>query len=478
MAQSYEENLSFSGETYRLAKERAQEHARAGEWLEASQLIGICDIVWQNSPELAVLRDEIEVQLTEIRYMEDRRVIAGSGERQNSASVSALPGQRAPLTASDAIAMSEVALNEGRLFDAHWLAIVGGRISRAGSPEKIEADRLAARAWNRIESLEPTANERRVYSLYQIKMSGYEAMISGDWIRAFYIFQDLIRQTPYDPDVENFLAASEKGTREVAFFIDEMELLPGESLTNALFSLPSVQGKQGRSVMRIASLSANPDYAYGLGIEYMVFDSDARLLLSLHAPYAKFLPMMLDGQQRVLILMRALSSHDSTLRWEPEWMAQGETSYHPGSAQITLDISYETFIELSEMRQRLPSMHISELFDVSKLAGEMGYIPQVYEAEILNRLGTCLFFLPMAVVAIIIGWIFRARQRPRYFFVLLLPILPLIFNVLAYLYRTVLNTVGVSLIFSLGFATALPLFIAILAFVFILSLIALAAQRG
>jgi hypothetical protein len=210
----------------------------------------------------------------------------------------------------------------------------------------------------------------------------------------------------------------------------------------------------------------------------MVFDSNARLLLSLNAPYAKILPITLDGQQRVLILMRALSSHDSTLRWEPEWDVHGETTYQDGSAQITLDISYETFLELTEMRQRLPGMPINELFSISKMAGEMGYITQVYEAEILNRLGTCLFFLPMAVFVIIIGWIFRARKRPRYFFVLLLPVLPLIFNGLAYLYRTVLSTISISLIFSLGFAVALPLFIAILVLVFIISLVSLAAQHG
>jgi hypothetical protein len=479
LAQSYEENLSYMGETYRLARERAQVHAEAGEWPEAAQLIGVCDAVWQNSPEISKLRDEIDIQLEEIRFMENRRIIgAGTRERTNTAAVSAMPGQKEPLNATDAIAMAEIALNEGRLFDAHWLAIVGSRIARAGSPEKTEADRLAARAWNRIELLQPTNDERRVSSLYQIQMTGYEAMVSGDWIRAYYIFQDLIRQSPYDPDVENFLANSEKGTREVAFFIDEMDLSPGESLTNALFSLPAVQGGKGRSVMRIANLSTHPDYAYGVDVEYMVFDSDAQLLFSLNAPYAKFLPFSLEGQQQVLVLMRALSSHDSALRWEPEWEVQAGSPYQPGSAQITLDIDFETFIELSEMRQRLPGMPINELFAISKTAGEMGYITEVYEAEVLNRLGACLFFLPVAVFTIIIGWCFRARQRPRYFFILLLPILPLIFNGMAYLYRTILNTVGISLIFSLGFAAALPVFIAILVLVFIISLIALAAQRG
>jgi hypothetical protein len=479
LAQNYEENLRFRGETYRLAKERAQAHARAGEWVEASHLIGICDHAWFESPEIADLRAEVTVQLENLRYGQSDQ----ANDETRSASVSALPGQREPLDAAEAILLAETALNEGRLFDAHWLAIVGGRLARPGSPESTRAPQIAARAWNQIELPLPTGNERRTYSQYELKLSGYQAMVSGDWIRAFYIFQELLALTPFDPDAEHFFAASERGTREIAFFIDEMELSPGETLTGVIFSLPSVQDtlrgrNQGRSVMRVASLSATPDYAYGVDIEYMIFDTEARLLLSLRAPYAKFLPITLDGERKVNMLMRALDRHDSTRRWEPEWDAQGEISYYPATAQITLNIDYETFVTISEMRQRLPSLQFGELFTAAKLAGDTGYIPQVFEAEILNRLGSSLFFLPMAVIAICIGWFYRARQRPRYFFVLLLPILPLVFNAMVYLYRTVLNTVGISLVLTLGFSLALPVFVAILALVFILSLILLAAQHG
>ena len=125
----------------------------------------------------------------------------------------------------------------------------------------------------------------------------------------------------------------------------------------------------------------------------------------------------------------------------------------------------------------MPGMHLDALFAAASIAAETGYIPEVFQAEILNRLGGCLFFLPMAVVAIVIGWRFRAKYRPRYLFVLLLPILPLVFNGFTYLYRTVLNLMGISLIFNLGFSLALTLFIVILAVTFVLSLLLLAAQR-
>jgi len=176
-------------------------------------------------------------------------------------------------------------------------------------------------------------------------------------------------------------------------------------------------------------------------------------------------------------MMHALDRNDKNKSWKPEWSAQGRTAYLPDTSQIILKVSYETFLMLSEMRQRLPSMYINDLFAAASTAEETGYITEVFQAEILNRLGACLFFLPMAVIVLIIGWNLRARNSPRFLFVLSIPILPLVFNCLTHLYRAVLNTVGISLIVNFGFSAALTAFILILSVSFIISLITLAAQH-
>lgn len=484
LAQNYEENLRYQGDVYRLAKENVQVHRQSEEWLEASQYIGICDSVWLNSPEISELRNEVEVKLKELQFDESMRISRRESARDlNSASVSVLPGQREPIDAGEAIELGEAALADERPFDAHWLATVGSRLAKPGSPESVKASQLASRAWNLIESQAPSGNENLVHSYYRVKLSGYEAMVSGDWIRAYYIFKDLLELTPDDPDAQNYFKACEKGTTECAFFIDEMDVSSGEMLTNPIFSLPSWPGgAHARSVLRTASLSFSPDFAYGTGIEYMVFDSGANLLLSLRAPYAKFLPITLNGKAQVLVMMRVLDRHDRSRRWEPEiaeMSASGRINaiYQPEMAQLTLDCDYETFIMLSQMRQALPGLHIDNLFAAASIAGEGGYIPEVYQSEILNRLGACLFFLPMSVIVLLIGWRLRAKQRPRYLFVLLLPILPIVFNGVSYVYRTILNLSGITLILNFGFSVALAVIIIILVISFVLSLILLASQH-
>jgi hypothetical protein len=487
LVQGREADMRAEGSLYRLARDRAQSRGREGEWLEAAQLIAVCERIWPESPELNNLKDQAAVQVEQYRFDEDAELAAARNAEENfqGADASALPGQRQPVDTADALTMGEAALAEERYFDAHWLATLAGRLARPDSPESANAARLAGRAWNAIQSLAPTARESRLYSIFRLKQSGYEAMVSGDWIRAFYIFQELLDLTPNDPDAVNFFAKSEQGAKETAFFIDEMELAVGEILTGAVFSLPvdDVKGRPGRAVLRFSGLSGFSDYSYGMDMEYMSFDGDARPASRLEAPYAKILPIRLDERPRTLVLMRALDRHDRDRRWEPLWAADPAESPAsgkavPGDARLLLDMSYEDFLLLSFVRRGLDELHMGELFTAARNLGSGGCLPQVFEAEILYRLSIPLFFLPMSILAIILGWRFRAGKRPRYVFIPLALILPLFFNAVVRLYRNVLNTAGIWAVISLGFSTALAITIAALVLLFVLLLIILAAQHG
>jgi len=479
LAQGHERNMRFDGEIYRMARDRALAHGEAGEWAMASQFIGIAESVWRDSPELYDFRVEVRIELDRLRFA--RRDEAPAAIRPPSA-VSHLPGHWDPMDTVEAMALSRAAYDEGRMFDAHWLATLGSRLAPVNSPDAIAAAQFAARAWNQIETQRPTAAELRRHRLFQLKLSGYQAMLSGDWIQAFYIFSELSELDPGDPDARNFLALSERETGGLAFFVDEMNLTVGDTITGVIFSLPVELGAwRGRAVLRLASLSATTDVAFGVGLEYMLFDQQSRLMLHLHAPYARFVPFVVDGYEtrhQVLVMMRALDRNDPHGRWEPvvAYMADGVAS--PPSAQFLLNVSYEAFLMLSHMRQDVSGMHIAELFNASGVSAETGHIPQVFEAEILNRLGSALFFLPMSIIAIAVGWYFRARRFPRLLFVPMVFVLPLVFNAIVYIIRAGLNVIGISLTLAVGFPAALLLFSVILAFAFVCSLFLLAAQKS
>lgn len=470
-----EEEIRFKGELYHLAKFQMQERKNAGEWLEASQFLGICDQIWPNSPELTESRIEIEVNLQRIQLAEiDERYqarMALAREYPRSADVSALSGTQQPLNATEAISMGAAAYEEKRYFDAHWLATVGGRLAVRGSAEAARAARLASDAWNMISSLAPNRFEERLYQIYNLKLSGYQAMNTGDWIRAYYIFLRLLEMTPDDPDAINFLAASEIGSLQTAFFIDEMQYSLGEILTGAVFSLPD---KDGRAVVRFSSLTTSADVAYGMGFEYMLFDEDSRLLASVRSRYAKILPHMSpDNEPQVLILTHALDRHNEAGGYESEWLFGTKT---PGG--IILNVTFEDLMLLSEVRRGLLNLQINELFMAARKFSDAGYVYQIFQAEILNRIATALFFLPMAIIAVVLGWRYRVKKRPRYLFGAMLLVLPVVFHGFIFMYRTIINTLGIWLVLSIGFIPALITYIVLMGLTLFISLIVLSAQHA
>jgi len=473
MVKNHEENLRFSGELYQLAKRNAQECRDTGEWHEASQFLAICDRIWYNSPELAALKDEVAIHLEEqvSEEIEERSHARAALARDwRSAEYSTLSESQQPVDAAQALSMSAAAFEDRRYFDAHWLANLGGRLALSGSPEAVSATRLASEAWNMIASQAPNQREERLAQLYEIKLSGYQAMDSGDWIRAYYIFQELLSYTPDDPDVKNFLAASERGAKEYAFFIDEMKMSLGEISNATVFSLPD---RNGRAVMRFSTLTTNTDVAYGIGFEYMKFDAYLSPQAGVSARYVKLLPFKLNEKPQMLILTHALDRSDKNNSYKSEWFFGSETS-----GGIIVDISFEDFLLISNVRHGLSNLQIDELFTAANKLDNAGYIYQIFQAEILNRIASALFFLPMAIFVIVIAWRYRAKARPRYLSVLLLPVLPVIFNGLVFLYRAIFNMLGIWLVLSVGFTPALIIYIVFLGLSLFISLIVLAAQHS
>ena len=476
LAQDFETNLLSQGNLYNLALERAKENAEEGEWEEALQLVAICEKIWPLGPDHSRLKIEAEIRTEEERLAP----LVNSGSLIDSQT--GLPGNQ-PLNVTEALTMAEAALQEERYYDAHWLATLAGRLARPDSIEVTTAARLAGRAWSGVTSLAPNIRETQEYLTYRLKREGYEALIGEEWIRSYYIFLDLLAISPKDPDVAKYFALSEEGVKQAAFFIDEIELSLGKILTGAVFSLPY---RTGRLVMRVSSLSTSQDTAYGIGAEILTFDNEGRLQWGLEAPYVKILPLALDSGNSLSIQLRALDRTDRTKRWESgitsfDQSSFGQSSFAenaPNQTGLVLPLSWDTFLLLSNVRRGLSGLSSADLRRAGENLPECGYLPQVFQAELLQRFAKPLFLLPFCIFAIALGWQYRAHKRPRYITIPMLGILPLVFNGAVQFSRSCLNDLGILAVSSLGFTTAAIVFGSGIVLLLILSLIYLASKRN
>ncbi|MDR2314374.1 MAG: hypothetical protein LBE02_07545 [Spirochaetaceae bacterium] len=474
-------SMTDRGELYHRARARAEAKISDQEWEEASRFISICDRIWPGSEEIDRLKTTVANALAAYRQSLEKET---SADDQGPVPIwMGIPGN--PVNSADALRLAEAAFEKERYYDAHWLATLAQRLARAGSAEINAALTLAARAWEKIAALEPTVQEAERYSLYRMKRDAYEAMVAGDWIAAFYTFQDLASLTPDDPDVTKYLEDSRNGIAQAAFFIDEMDLAIGNVQTGPVFSLPDPAGN-GRFALRFASLASLPDYAYAWGPELVAADREGNFRFRVSADYAKLMPVASrDGEgslsDRVVLLFRALDRTNKDRRWDPVWVeGPPAENFDPvvGSSQLLLDLSYDDFILLSKIGQGLGGLNLQELYTAEKTFGAYGYASDAFRAEILRRLADPLFFLPVTVLILTIGWRYRAQKKPRYVYVPMLGILPVIFYGALLFYRGILNNLSIWLSLNFSFSAVMIFLIAGSVVCFILSLVVLAAQHG
>lgn len=471
LAHDFVSTLQLRGELYTRSKAGALKYANQGEWPEAYQFMHVCDLIWPENPENESLRERIEVGIDSLRLSSSFRATPAGNETDSR---ERRPLGTEPVSVTDALVMADTAFREERYYDSHWLAILAGRLARQGSVEATQAQRLAGLAWNALGAFTPSVQEEKAYYLYRQKREGYEAFVSGDWIRAYYTFKALSPQLPSDPDVANFLALSDEGARKSSFFIDEVEEHVGEMLSEAIFSLPIESG--GRAVLRVSSLSTMPDVSYGTGFELMAFSANGTLRYDLRTPYVKILPINLDGTEKILVLLRALSPENEEAGFDPVW--SGAELPADLNTDLILNVSYSDFLLLSRLRRGLDTLSIEELFIAKERFGEYGYITKVFEAELIYRLGEPVAMLSLVMVVIVIGWRFRSLTRPKFVGIPMLLILPMVFNGWVFCFRKIFNLLSISSVITFTFFTAVIVFGVGLLCSFILCLIMISAQHG
>jgi hypothetical protein len=464
---NYQINMQVESALFGEAKKNAIAYADKENWSEAYHFFSICDRIWPNNPELTDLREIIGIGLSRVTYQR--------GPALEKPLNTAILGMREEtIDVQSALNLTETALREERFYDAHRLAVIAGQLSAEGSNEAVRASRLAGAAWNAIESLEPDAVERERYAIYQRKKDGYEEMISGNWVNAYYIFRSLMTDVSNDPDIKKFFALSAEGLSNAAFFIDEMDSRIGFEIINTFFSLPLFE-TNGRMVMRLASMSSTNDYSYGKGLEIAAFDSDQNPLFQVSAPYVKFLPFYIEDKQFTIIYLQAWGRDYKQMQWGPSW--EGAPPADTPNTQLVLPISYEDFLLASTANRALDGFFIRDIWSFAARLSSYGYVPEVYQAEIIYIISEPLFFLPLIIFSLIIGWNLRCKRRYTFALFPMLIALPFVLNGLINILRSILNMFCVFTLISFGFTTALLINFAAAFLLFALGVILLTAQR-
>lgn len=350
-------------------------------------------------------------------------------------------------------------------FSAHYYA----SLVLAMDPSNQDAENIRFRAWEQLTGYLPSNSDAAATAFFEAKLEGLAALEEGKTIEAYYQFKRLSDAYPRDVDVAEFLEESRSRMSEISFFEDEVLptlALPG--ITGITFlNSGSRGGKGGTQVVYLNRTVNTPKGIYFHGIEILDFNRDGRLKLHLTAPYGK-----LDENQ---INMQCLHRSDPESTFYPEYEVGG-----PGEKghMVALNQKIQHLPYYTPDRKSIFRLGISELWQIRDSYERAGYDRQDIEMEFLMRILNPFLYLIVSLLAVSMGWAYRARYlgRPPLLTFVLIPVLPFLIShvieLLVHAHRILLGFIFV----TLSFTVALVLLVALQAVFLVISLLVLAGQ--
>ncbi len=307
--------------------------------------------------------------------------------------------------------------------------------------------------------------------VFDRKRQGFLDLESGNSIGAYYVFNDLSRTVPNDPDVQRYLAAAKAAVEQISFFADEIAgviALPG--IQRVMF----VNNKTESYVelLYFGKLVNAPEGVYALDVELLRFSRNGTVQLHLRAPYGKIVSQQL--------ILRAIARDNTKaaggIRMEPQVYA-GMLPKDTGPIFPVL-IPVRDLETIAEGPTQLTSAGLVSLWSAVNVLGTYGYATQPVYLEIAMRLLLPFSFIILSFFSLSLGWRLRSRYltRPPILSILLLPVLPVVINYLFRLYTFGFRSVlGFTILYA-GFSVALVVLLVSQAILLAVALLSLAVQ--
>lgn len=361
--------------------------------------------------------------------------------------------------------LAQKAYKEEQWFDAHYYAQTAVDMAEITDTSLSSLKTIAAQSWNKIETpggKAQTEEER----LYAQKLAGYGALMSGDNLKAYYIFVSLSaisHKMESDPDVVRYKAIAQERLEKAYFFIDEtIGKNDFETAHDVHFSLKHTDGTTDvihiKGIVSIKGTSEAVQYLRGFSM--LTIDQFGNMKRDLYDENVKLIEVStqdLGGMENIpsktstvpYLLLRSVDRYDKTFMNSAQctFAKAGESA--PNT--LVLSMPYSDFELLKEASKGAGRMDIAALIKIIRRADKYGFSSEVFAQIMLDRLLYPMLILCTLMLLASFAWNFRTKQDIPFqtAWVLSLPILNLmaviLMHMVLYLYRVMNHVfVGVS----------------------------------
>ncbi len=366
------------------------------------------------------------------------------------------------MSANELVTQAQQALEQDDPFTAHYMALLAQQVAERENISREDAKRLAAKAWEKIATLEPSREEQEAHRIYSRKLSGYQAFIRQQPVKAYYIFRSLIEEHPGDPDVKEYYQRSKEQAEQVSFFIDEAELLKSNPGTRKIVYLDD-EGK----LLFIEKLVIEGGQIWAYGIELLTF-SPTDLQEHISAPYGRF-----SGDT---IILQGIDRQKEGRSIQPTVLSSSEEEYLRSSIHITP--SLPQLLRLSREQAFLNRLTLPDLLALQPVISEYGYPSYQFGVLTLMRILEPFLFLIFAIFAVAFGWHTRVHAHGFPWIIMVLaPLLPFVINQLVILYEYLHRLLLTAVLLEFGFITGMVGLLVLEGLLLFLALFSVAIQK-
>ncbi len=450
-------------------RKKWEEKLKAKDYGEALKYMKFYLAIDKNNKEVRTKYSDLRLKVMTVGDAERRESSKRAKDKENSNELG--EGFELGESAINYLELAHKFFKEEDYFSAHYYASLAFDIDKGLT----EAKRLMSKSWDKISAIAKGGSyylseaEKKKQELYSKKKDGYKNFLEGNYVESYYIFNDLNKEYPDDPDVRVYLAKVKEKLAGVAFFKDEIEEvinLPG--YRDILF----VNGNRGadREIVYIGKIIPVVNDIYMENIEAICVNvTGGRVKYHFFAPYGKLVDKT--------ILLKCLDRDNS----KNVVCANYIEGKRENAIKDILKIE-PTVSQLKELRadyRNLEGMYLAGLWGVREEVEKFGLIERYVDIAILVKLVDPFSFLILSLFGISFGWFFRARyiSNPPFFSYLFIPFLPVMVAFFVMMYRYAIKIFLLFLVLVAGFWTALTVMLIAQALLLFFAIVTVAGQK-
>ncbi|UTC78750.1 hypothetical protein E4O04_12395 [Treponema sp. OMZ 799] len=398
--------------TYREYNKLAKEAYTRNDYNQAGDHIGRALNIWPQSEEAMKLNEKIKIAKEKNSIDTAGSVLGKTIQTEDNIN---------NMSAEAALKRAERAALSFDFYTAHYYAKLAVQAFRDEDPLRVDAENLAVRAWAEVEKGLASYKDAPSIALYKSKKAAYEALQSGDYIRAYYSFLQIdssmraSNSDQKDPEVERFLSLSRLELEKNVFFTDELKNIPNFIMRGDIrFTL--AEQTYEYSEIKIHGISHGSstlrNEIYLMNVVYTRLGVSNAEKWSIMIPYAKLVEVVdNEGKNRLMLQICSVDRYSEEKNVYPKVLA-GELP-RENLHNILLPMTMPDFILIEKSVSGPSTMKISDLYYFSLISEKYGLKKEAYLSEVLYRLIEPLLLLIVSLLVLILAWRFRVLPGRR-----------------------------------------------------------------